>query len=927
MPSTRRLIISALLALTTASAHEPFLYASTVSYCSPPSELIIDTFDLAFFKNNHSVVYTLVAEATQSLKLSGRAIVNDYASTPVELVFDLCSLTSVICPLPQYTFNGSATIPIPPSFASRIPSIAYVVPDLEAFVQLELWDNDTNEVVACIQATASNGWSTKMKSVEWTIGGISIAFGSIVMILSLVIGPSRARTRRRLTSIRHNAEEKPPKPSFQAPTGDNRSVLSSEDGQETRVQSRNASIDALASPQSLSSPIISPSSANAPQSSSTALLRHARSPTLATLIETDLDHADVSASPDTSLAPNASPNTLAYDIQDRLTFTILRLQFLYTHLLLFLQHVVLTGLLHLNYPLAYSSFVLNFSWSFGLFPFGKPSTGTDAHIGATDKYGGVLQSIIDSGPAGEILQNAIDRMRAMTGAGAIPKLSITDGTDDIVVQGKWRALNPVLWGQRTLSPYNALVVTTGASSSDQGGGGVASSIVQSIISTNKTLSPATYLSPSTDLDELVTAFTAANISSPTTLASNVTGSNSQTPYITYADLLQPGIQSYVNGLGIPNANAAMSIWFSAIVLIAGFALVALIGGLISYGLARVSARRRLSVTTNSAPNVAIIDGESFQSVGYRPSISPTSYWSWGKHLFFGTVLPITLLPVTTLTFYQWKIPHDAWLPNLLTALLAAGIWAPFAIGAARGLFRRRENDDESPLKALPLPTFCIIVPSLLAKSGFAGFGQSSGWIQVIGLLATELLVLIATITYAFIDRRRRRKYASSSASSGLTSSPDTRRCFCFHRHKVPPSASPENHVLLIVLCLLRLTTTGLLIGFQESLTTVTRHIRPIPRLVIGIAGIVVSSVGMLLILFVTVSTLLWTLGPWGYQMARARRHNHRSGGPLAEDGSAPVEGVEDKPGERAEAADYNRRAPSRSGRELFDKDHVQRAEP
>lgn len=78
--------------------------------------------------------------------------------------------------MPTYNFTGSATIPLPSSLdiASRVPDIAFTIPDLEAFAQLTLTDINTGDVAACIQATLSNGWSTRQPAVAYTTGGFAI---------------------------------------------------------------------------------------------------------------------------------------------------------------------------------------------------------------------------------------------------------------------------------------------------------------------------------------------------------------------------------------------------------------------------------------------------------------------------------------------------------------------------------------------------------------------------------------------------------------------------------------------------------------------------------------------------------------------------------------------------------------------------------
>ena len=96
---------------------------------------------------------------------------------PVNLTIDLCSiLNGALCPLPTYNFTGSTNIPLPESVdvASKVPGVAYKIPDLEAFAQLTLREINTGTLKACVQSTLSNGWSTRQVSVQWVTGGFAL---------------------------------------------------------------------------------------------------------------------------------------------------------------------------------------------------------------------------------------------------------------------------------------------------------------------------------------------------------------------------------------------------------------------------------------------------------------------------------------------------------------------------------------------------------------------------------------------------------------------------------------------------------------------------------------------------------------------------------------------------------------------------------
>jgi hypothetical protein len=93
---------------------------------------------------------------------------------PVNITLDICQFfNGGLCPLPLYVFNGSETITLPSSIKVSLPSIAYKIPDLEAFAQLTLTEVGTGQLKACIQSTLSNGWSTHQPGVSWGIGGLA----------------------------------------------------------------------------------------------------------------------------------------------------------------------------------------------------------------------------------------------------------------------------------------------------------------------------------------------------------------------------------------------------------------------------------------------------------------------------------------------------------------------------------------------------------------------------------------------------------------------------------------------------------------------------------------------------------------------------------------------------------------------------------
>ncbi|KAH9176441.1 TRP-domain-containing protein [Lactarius sanguifluus] len=177
--SVARLRLAALFlfALPLVRAHEDVIFTSSVSYCAPPENLLVEQFDIAYFPSNNSLVFNVSAASVQAnVNVSANLFLNVYGMHPVNITLDICTLfNGALCPLPLYVFNGSETLPLPSSLkvSADIPKIAYKIPDLEAFAQLTLTEVGTGQLKACIQSTLSNGWSTHQPGVSWGIGGLA----------------------------------------------------------------------------------------------------------------------------------------------------------------------------------------------------------------------------------------------------------------------------------------------------------------------------------------------------------------------------------------------------------------------------------------------------------------------------------------------------------------------------------------------------------------------------------------------------------------------------------------------------------------------------------------------------------------------------------------------------------------------------------
>lgn len=171
------------------------LYTESVTYCSDAKAVLVNQFDIEYFVANQSVVFALSAASVEpNLNISANIYVNAYGMDLLNLTINLCDyLEGILCPLPTINFTGYGTYPLPDEYTSKIPSIAYGVPDLEAYAQIQLVSVDSGEVAACLQATLSNGWSTRTPAVAWASAGLFLAALAVALVHStLKASPSPA---------------------------------------------------------------------------------------------------------------------------------------------------------------------------------------------------------------------------------------------------------------------------------------------------------------------------------------------------------------------------------------------------------------------------------------------------------------------------------------------------------------------------------------------------------------------------------------------------------------------------------------------------------------------------------------------------------------------------------------------------------------
>ena len=141
---------------------------------------------IIFYPDNSTLYFSLFAETlVNNLDITAVININAYSGLAiVQAHLNLCDgfILGLLCPFPTIPFNGTGAYTVPSNFSSQIPSIAYTVPDLEAFATVDFIDSRTGETISCVQSTLSNGKSMYQPGVIWA----TVAMACLAALSSLL---------------------------------------------------------------------------------------------------------------------------------------------------------------------------------------------------------------------------------------------------------------------------------------------------------------------------------------------------------------------------------------------------------------------------------------------------------------------------------------------------------------------------------------------------------------------------------------------------------------------------------------------------------------------------------------------------------------------------------------------------------------------
>ncbi|SCU93306.1 LANO_0E03532g1_1 [Lachancea nothofagi CBS 11611] len=161
------------------------LVATSLVTCMADSQLAATAFDVSFDPDSRALHYSLAMTTKIDAYIAAEVEVWAYGFKIITRTLDLCSLSwKQFCPLQPGNVQIESIEYISPDLVSQLPGIAYQVPDIDAFVRVNIYKrDDSTQTLACIQAFFSNGKTVAQTGVKWAtavVAGIGLLCSAIL---------------------------------------------------------------------------------------------------------------------------------------------------------------------------------------------------------------------------------------------------------------------------------------------------------------------------------------------------------------------------------------------------------------------------------------------------------------------------------------------------------------------------------------------------------------------------------------------------------------------------------------------------------------------------------------------------------------------------------------------------------------------------
>lgn len=177
-------LLSAMAALLAPASAERMLMSNSLNTCQQDSGFTASLFNVVFTPNNNSANVNVVVTSSVQGKVIFDVGISAYGYEFVKERVDPCEMElHGLCPMVAGKIPFEFNLEVSPDAMSRIPGIAYAIPDLDATVRVFVNLTATGESVACVEAHVSNGKTVDLLGVKWAtaiIAGLGLVASAVV---------------------------------------------------------------------------------------------------------------------------------------------------------------------------------------------------------------------------------------------------------------------------------------------------------------------------------------------------------------------------------------------------------------------------------------------------------------------------------------------------------------------------------------------------------------------------------------------------------------------------------------------------------------------------------------------------------------------------------------------------------------------------
>ncbi|OAA50708.1 hypothetical protein ISF_09326 [Cordyceps fumosorosea ARSEF 2679] len=178
------LLLAAAATLLSPVQAENKLQSLALSTCQDNSGFSASLFQVTFTPNNNTAFVKIVATSTIHGYVKFDLTVTAYGYQIIHQTVDPCTTTlQGLCPMTAGKIPLDFNLNLGEGAASKIPGIAYAIPDLDAKVRVLINGTDGSGAVACVEADISNGKTVDLAGVKWAtaiIAGLALISSAIV---------------------------------------------------------------------------------------------------------------------------------------------------------------------------------------------------------------------------------------------------------------------------------------------------------------------------------------------------------------------------------------------------------------------------------------------------------------------------------------------------------------------------------------------------------------------------------------------------------------------------------------------------------------------------------------------------------------------------------------------------------------------------